>query len=153
MPNQVHRTPMIRNHHQTPDRSRTPARTVSRSGSEDVASLVMTTSLAWLPTGASFASRPLGASAAGGCGVGVGVGAGQGGIQDRVLGFLHGGDAELDRVGSLVLEVVRLPLGALDVALSLALLDVGARGVHVLLPAALDVVPPVDVVLGSGGGP
>src|SRR6266496_1471339 len=41
MPNQVHSTPRIRNHHQIPDTSRTPARMVSRMVPEGVASLVI----------------------------------------------------------------------------------------------------------------
>src|SRR6266542_3676203 len=46
MPNRVHTTPRIKNHHHTADRSRTPARTVSRSVPEGVASLVMAGPLA-----------------------------------------------------------------------------------------------------------
>src|SRR6266511_1356288 len=41
MPNQVHSTPRIRNHHQIADRSRTPARTVSRRVVDGGASLVI----------------------------------------------------------------------------------------------------------------
>src|SRR6266496_6746863 len=46
MPNRVHRTPRLKNHHQIADRSRTPARMVSRSVPEGVASLVIATSVA-----------------------------------------------------------------------------------------------------------
>src|SRR6266536_5366836 len=41
MPNQVHSTPRIRNHHQIADRSRTPARMVSRRVVDGGASLVI----------------------------------------------------------------------------------------------------------------
>jgi hypothetical protein len=66
----------------------------------------------------------LGGSGAGGCG--VGVGASQGGVQDGILGFFHGGDGEGDCIDGVVLGVLSAPFGALGVALGLPLLDLNA---------------------------
>ena len=45
MPNNVHRIPRSRNHHQIPDKSRAPVRTESRIVRDDVTSLVTSSPL------------------------------------------------------------------------------------------------------------
>jgi hypothetical protein len=79
----------------------------------------------------------------------IGVEPGKRGVQDRVLGLLERGVGEVDGSFRVVLRALCAMLGAPDVALGPAVIDVLADRRDVLIPVVLDVAPPRRVVLAS----